>query len=156
MPLLIHRGWIAAALLAVAGPVLVAPGAIAQVAASSNAKVPVDGTVNAANENVRFSGGLVVEARVIQDSVFRNPDVLELVIDFKEVKGTGQSSRQSYLTQAQAVVTRPLLAFDAFEVTFPYSPGANPNAARTAVVSIEVGLDKSGKLIFRDGRVRNF
>ena len=132
---IIRRGCLAAATcMAAAAPLLTPLPADAQVA-TANARVAMQGTLDHPNERVIFTGQLNIETRLIQDAVFRNPDVLELAIDFSPVRGIGQGTKGPYGTGAFVIVHRPLKAFDEFEVTFPYAPGNNPNAARTGVVA---------------------
>ena len=152
---IIRRGCLAAAAcMAAAAPLLTPLPADAQVA-TANARVAMQGTLDHPNERVIFTGQLNIETRLIQDAVFRNPDVLELAIDFSPVRGIGQGTKGPYGTGAFVIVHRPLKAFDEFEVTFPYAPGNNPNAARTGVVALQVTTGPNRQVTVRATPVRN-
>jgi hypothetical protein len=129
-----------AAAAALAAPLIVIP--IAVLAVSSGVTVPVklEGTVGNGTDSVAFSGQATITPRIITDTVFNGPTVLELVIDFASVKGTEKSSGRQFGTVAQAIVRRPLLAFDQVEVTFPYYAGAEVSATRTALASFGVSF----------------
>lgn len=107
--------------------------------------VKVDGTVSSGTENVGFAGQLTISTRIIDDPDFNSPAMLELTVDFSNVKGLGKTTARKFATEAKAVVHRPLLAFDTIELTFPYTVGNDVHAARTATVSIDVTYNpKSG------------
>jgi len=107
--------------------------------------VTVDGTIGSDTENIGFGGQMTVSTRVIDDPVFSSPTILELIIDFSNVRGVGKNSGRKFVTEAQTIVHRPLLAFDQIEVSFPYAPANNVHLARTANVLLAVSFNaKSG------------
>lgn len=103
--------------------------------------VNVDGTISSDTENIGFGGQMTISTRVIDDPVFSSPTIVELIIDFGNVVGVGKSSGKKFVTQAQTVVHRPLLAFDQIEVIFPYAPGSDVQLARAAKVFIAVSFN---------------
>jgi hypothetical protein len=101
--------------------------------------IPANGSISVPNEEVKFVGQISVDGKVIDDLVFNSPQVIELVIDFSNVKGVGDKGKQ-YITDAQAILHRPLKAADIVEVTFPYYLESDPSVSRTAVASFEVSF----------------
>ena len=114
-------------------------------AAESAVPVLVDGTISSDTENIGFGGEMTITTRVIEDTFFKGPTLLEITIDFSRVKGEGKASRKKFITAAQVVVHRPLLAFDEIEVIFPYTQGNDVHAARSAMAVITTSFSaKSG------------
>lgn len=89
-------------------------------------------------EAVVFSGQASISGKVIDDPDFGAPPVLEIVIDLSNVSGVGQSSKKTYLVSTQAVLHRPLLAFDSIELSFPFSAAGDPSPARAARASFGI------------------
>ncbi|NQW82295.1 MAG: hypothetical protein HQ445_14090 [Polaromonas sp.] len=104
-------------------------------------RVNIEGATGSGPDIVGFNGPLTVSTRVIPDPVFSSPTVLELVIDFSSVVGVNKAGGKKFLTEAQTIVHRPLLAFDQIEVTFPYRLGAAVQSARTANVLLAVSFN---------------
>jgi hypothetical protein len=100
--------------------------------------VPIKDVVKGDTENIAFSGKASISGKVIDDPHFRGPTVLQLVIDFSGVTGVGVTSGKKYVTEAQAVLHRPLIAFDPIQATFPYYSSGNFASARTALASFAV------------------
>ena len=117
--------------------------AVPALAAIKGPAIPVivEGIISSDTENIGFGGQMMISTRVIDDPVFSSPTILELTIDFSNVRGVGKGSGKKFVTEAQTIVHRPLLAFDAIEVTFPYAPGNDVHLARTARVLIAVSFN---------------
>lgn len=122
----------------IAVPLVVGPLLVMAVVVGPSVPVKVEGTVSSGTENIGFSGQLTIASRIIDDPDFNAPAILELTVDFSNVQGLGWASGRRFVTEAQTVIHRPLLAFDTIELTFPYTPGNDVQAARTATVSIDV------------------
>jgi hypothetical protein len=128
-------------LLATLGTVLiVAPLVVVAVGPAPEVTVAVRDTIRGKNENILFSGTIKVTCKLIDDPLFRAPRVLQLLIDFSGLTGTGLASGKKYLTAAQAVVHRPLLNFDPVQASFPYYPDNDLLAARSALASFAVSF----------------
>lgn len=102
--------------------------------------IPAVGSISDPADNVKFTGKITVDGKVIDDLVFNSPQVVELVIDFSNVRGIGDKSGRQFITGAQAILHRPLKANDIVEVTFPYYLESDPSVSRTAVASFEVSF----------------
>lgn len=126
-------GVLAAALTLITVPVLVAAAGGMPLLA-----VSVNDTIRGETENIAFSGRVTIAGKFIDDPEFRSSRLLQLVIDFSGVKGRGLASGKLYVTSAQAVLHRPLLATDPIQATFPYYPSNNPLAARAALATFSV------------------
>lgn len=130
-------------------PVLITAIAIALVAIPLSVQPAVNlpalpaqaqGTIGTGSGQIGFSGHVLITPRIIEDPDFRTPTVLELIIDFSNVKGVGPANGRRFVTDAQTIVRRPLLAFDPIEVTFPYAPDGEALSARTAKASLGVSF----------------
>ncbi|WP_435507599.1 hypothetical protein [Variovorax sp. RHLX14] len=114
---------------------------------------PVNSVLSSGVENVGFTGQVTISSRIIDDSDFHGPTMLELTIDFDSVKGLGRATGKRFVSEARTIVRRPLLAFDEVEAVFPYAPNSNPNQALSAKAVISVsfnpfsGLALSTKII---------
>jgi hypothetical protein len=130
------------ALLATIGAVLIAaPIVVAAVAPPPVLTVTVrDNIIRGDTENIVFSGTITITGKLIDDPQFRAPPVLQLVIDFSKLTGTGLASGRKYVTNAEAVVQRPVLNFDPVQASFPYYPENDLLAARTALASFAVSF----------------
>jgi hypothetical protein len=102
--------------------------------------IPAAVTISDPIENVKFAGTISVDGKVIDDLVFNSTQVIELVIDFSNVKGVGAKTGNQFITDAQAILHRPLKSSDIVEVTFPYYLESDPSVSRTAVASFEVSF----------------
>jgi hypothetical protein len=89
-------------------------------------------------EAVVFSGQASISGKVIHDTVFGAPPVLEIIIDLSNVRGKGQRTGKTYLVSSQAILHRPLLPFDPVEVSFPFVADGNLLLARSATASLGV------------------
>lgn len=134
----------------VPGPVLIAAVAIALAAIPAAVATAVNppqlpakaqGTIGTGSGQIGFSGHVLITPRIIDDPDFRTPTLLELIIDFSNVKAVGSSNGQRFVSDSQTIVRRPLLAFDPIEVTFPYAPDGNALSARTAKASLGVSFN---------------
>ena len=99
------------------------------------------GTVGAggrASEPVVFSGQAVITGKVIEDTVFRAPPVLEIIVDLSKVVGKGQRSGKAYVVASPAILHRPLLANDVVEVNFTFAADGNALQARSATASFGI------------------
>jgi hypothetical protein len=102
--------------------------------------IPAAITISDAVENVKFAGVVSVQGKVIDDPVFNSAQVIELVIDFSNVIGVGDKTGKQFVTDAQAVLHRPLRAADQVEVTFPYYLDSDPSVSRTAIAVFQVSF----------------
>jgi hypothetical protein len=89
-------------------------------------------------EAVVFSGQASITGKVLHDTVFRAPPVLEIVVDLSKVTGKGVRTGKIYQVASQTVLHRPLVAFDPVEITFPFVPDGNVLQARSAMASFGV------------------
>jgi hypothetical protein len=127
---------------AVVAPFVIGPVAVMAVVAGPPIPVKVNGIVGTGGDAVELSGQMTIATRIIDDSVFNGPTILELVIDFSSVKGKGNGNGSSkFETEAQTIIHRPLLALDAIEVTFPYSAGNSVHSAKTAKATLSVSFN---------------
>jgi hypothetical protein len=122
-------GWLA--------PLKAAAQAHPDSAAAGSAKAAVTGTLDAA-EPVVFAGHASVSGRVIRDTTFNAPPVLELIVDLSGVTARGQRSGAAYQVEGHAILRRPLQPFEQVEVGVSFAPRGNPLGARSAVASFGV------------------
>lgn len=87
---------------------------------SAAVRVPLTGTLSAAEENVEFSGEAVVSSRLLEDKDLGAPPSVRLTIDLSGLSGTGLSSRAKYVVSSREIVVRPLSVADVIELTFPF------------------------------------
>lgn len=132
---------------AIAIPAVVLPLLVLAVVQGSTVPVLVDGTISSDSENIGFGGEMTITTRVIDDTVFNGPTMLEMIIDFSSVKAQGKDSGKKFASQAQVIVHRPLLAFDEVEVIFPYAEGNNVHAARTALAVISASFSARSGIV---------
>jgi hypothetical protein len=113
------------AAVAVAGASLWLAGATSASAVvstlSSAALGNVSGSVTGAPETVSFSGSVSISSKRVSDPDFGSPDIVVLSVDLSGMKGTGQSSRATYVVSNQEVIQRPLTAAENIVVTFPFA-----------------------------------
>ena len=98
----------------------------------------VVGAGDAGSEAVAFDGQASISGRVIYDTTFGGPPVLQLIIDLSRIKGRGMRTGAAYLVSSQAILHRPLQAFDAIELTFSFAPAGNVLLARSGLASFGV------------------
>lgn len=120
---------------------IAAPMAAQAITSIPLTSVAVSGNVSDAAENVKFNGNIAVEGKVIDDLVFNSPQVLELVIDFSNVKGVGNKTGKQYVNSAQAILHRPLKSKDIVEVTLPFYSESDPADSRAVIASFEVSFN---------------
>ena len=89
-------------------------------------------------EAVIFTGQASISGKVIHDTVFGAPPVLEISVDLSHISGKGLRSGKTYLVSSQAILHRPLIAFDPIEVSFPFFADGDMLAARSAVANFSV------------------
>ena len=121
-------------------PAVMGPLFVWAVVQGPTVPVLVDGTISSDTETIGFGGEMTITTRVIEDTVFNGPTMLEMIVDFSRVSGEGKVSRKKFTSEAQVIVRRPLLAFDAVEVIFPYTQGNDVHAARSAMVTINTSF----------------
>ena len=132
---------------AIAVPAVVAPLLVLAVVQGPTVPVMVDGIISSDTENIGFGGEMTITTRVIEDSVFNGPTMLEMIVDFSRVRGEGKVSRKRFTSEAQVIVHRPLLAFDEVEVIFPYTQGNDVHAARSAMVTISASFSARSGIV---------
>ena len=107
----------------------------------------VTGTVvERALEPVVFGGKASITSRVIHDTDFGAPPVLELIVDLGGVTARGASSGRAYQVQDQAIVRRPLQPFEQVEVGISFAPQGDVTQARSAMASFGVRYSEAGGL----------
>jgi hypothetical protein len=95
-------------------------------------------------EVVVFSGQASISGKVIDDPHFGAPPVLEIVVDLSNVSGKGVHSGKTYQVSTQAVLHRPLVAFDAIELNFPFFAAGDASPARSALASFGIRFSDAG------------
>jgi hypothetical protein len=93
---------------------------------------------------VVFVGQASISGKVIYDTVFGAPPVLEIIVDLSDVRGRGLRTGKAYLVSSQAILHRPLLAFDPIEISFTFAADGNMLLARSAVASFGVSYSAAG------------
>jgi hypothetical protein len=142
------KGFLRPALVAlVAIPAVVLPLLVVAVVQGATVPVLVDGSISSDTENIAFAGEMTISTRVIDDTVFNGPTMLEMIIDFSNVKGQGKASGKRFASEAQVIVHRPLLAFDEVEVIFPYTQGNDVHAARSAMAVISASFSARSGIV---------
>jgi hypothetical protein len=138
-------GWLATGTAAAqqAAPDAVAAGTVAATATGTLTPraVPVvtarasgkGSALERATEPVVFGGQAAISGRVIHDTTFGAPPMLEIIVDLSKVTAKGVRSGRPYVLQAQAVVRRPLRAFEQMEVDFTFAPDGNVLEARSGL-----------------------
>ena len=126
------------AVLVVGGLLIAAPLVVTAVIPLPTLSVQIKDVIKGDTENISFTGKAAITGKVIDDPHFRGPPVLQLLIDFSGVTGTGVSSGKQYVTTAQAVLHRPLITFDPIQATFPYYASGDFASARSALASFAV------------------
>ncbi|HET8746621.1 MAG TPA: hypothetical protein VFM98_13525 [Ramlibacter sp.] len=115
--------------------------AAAQATPTENTVVAVAvGTVGseAASEPVVFAGQASITGKVIYDTVFGAPPVLQLIVDLSQVTGRGQRTGTAYRVAGQAILHRPLQAFDVIDLSFSFGPAGDFALSRSALASFGV------------------
>lgn len=108
-------------------------------------QAPVTGTVvERALEPVVFGGQASVTGRVIHDTDFGAPAVMELIVDLGGVTARGTRSGRAYQVQGQAIVRRPLQPFEQIEVGISFAPAGDVTQARSALASFGVRFSEAG------------
>ena len=134
-------------IVVVAVPAVIAPLLAIAVVRGPTVPVLLDGSIGTDTETIAFGGQMTISTRVIHDTVFHGPTMLEMVIDFRRVKGLGSASGKQFTTEAQVIVHRPLLAFDEVEVIFPYTQGNDVHAERSAMVTISASFSATSGIV---------
>lgn len=132
---------------AIAVPAVIAPLLVLAVVQGPAVPVAVNGTISSDTENIGFGGEMTISTRVIDDTVFNGPTMLEMIIDFSRINGQGLASGKKFTSQAQVIVHRPLLAFDEVEVIFPYTQGNDVHGARSAVATISASFSARSGIV---------
>ena len=131
-----------ASVVGAAGALAPTRSALADPPATENAvTAKASGTVGAggpASEPVTFSGQAAISGKVILDTHFGAPPVLEIIVDLSQVKGRGIRTGKDYLVSTHAILHRPLLAFDPIEVGFSFAEDGQLLPARSALASFGV------------------
>lgn len=152
----------------IVAPLVLGPVVVMAIVAGPPIPVTINGVVGNGVDAVDLNGQMMISTRIISDLEFSAPPILELVIDFSSVKGNGRdggkgggkgsgkgseqeksgkgNDEEKFVTEAQAIIRRPLLALDPVEVTFPYTSGNNPHSARTAVATLMVSFSAASGL----------
>ncbi|GAB3761009.1 hypothetical protein GCM10028796_10570 [Ramlibacter monticola] len=133
---------LATVLGAASGPVAAQTPAVASVASVLNTVVATAaGTVGASAagaEPVVFSGQASISGKVVYDTVFNAPPVLEIIVDLSGITGKGQRTGRIYQVATQAILHRPLVAFDSIELGISFAADSDVALARSALASFSV------------------
>ncbi len=84
--------------------------------------VPISGTVHGSPESVYLAGQAVITSTTATDSTSGLPLGVTLSIDLTNVSGQGLSTGTTYVSEAQSVTVRQLVASDLVEIAFPFFP----------------------------------
>jgi hypothetical protein len=95
-------------------------------------------TLRGETEDIVFTGKVTFTGKILDDATVQGPKVLQLVVDFSEVSGTGAKTGKKYVTAAQTILHRPLVTLDPIQASFPYYGDGQINTARTALASFAV------------------
>ena len=128
---------------------LVSAGAIAQTAAAPAPMVPtstvvtISGTVEGLPESVLFTGPVEVSTRPAPGRIAGAMAHVVVSIDLRQLSGRGLSTGKTYVSSAQANLTRVLGASDLIEITFPFFPSsaAPASPARTGLATFVLSYD---------------
>jgi hypothetical protein len=103
----------------------------------------VSGSVMGSPETVSFSGTVTIDSKRVSDPDFGNPDLVVLSIDLSGMKGTGQSSKATYVVSNQEIIQRPLTAADNIVVTFPFAKSGSSMSMspRIGAASLALSFD---------------
>ena len=113
----------------------------ADVAPEKTVVAPVAGAVGGSAgpaEAVVVAGHVSITGKIIHATVFGAPPVLELHVDLSNVRGRGQRTGKPYVVDSQAILHRPLVAFDPVEISFPFVVDGKLLLARSATASFGV------------------
>ena len=103
------------------------------------AQTAVTGTaVERALEPVVFGGQASITGRVIPDTDFGAPPVLEVIVDLSTATARGLRSGLAYQVQGQSILHRPLQPFEQVEVGVSFAPQGDLLQARSAVATFDV------------------
>jgi len=93
--------------------------------------------------NVSFSGSVTINSNRVSDPDFGTPDAVVLSIDLSGMKGTGSSTKATYVVSNQEVIIRRLKMGDNIVVTFPFNKnGANMSMSpRLGAASLALSFD---------------
>jgi hypothetical protein len=131
--------------------ICLAAGLVASSAsASSNAVIPVSGTVGGAPEVVAFSGNVHIRSTLVKDPDFGKPPTVQLAIDLIDVVGKGLTSGAKYVTTAEFINSTELEAHEVIEISFPFQPGSSKGhlAARAGLMALTLKFDaRNGAII---------
>jgi len=129
---------IGGALLWTGGPASAVVSTLASAAATT-----VSGSVIGSPETVSFSGSVTINSNRVSDPDFGTPDAVVLSIDLSGMKGTGSSTKATYVVSNQEVIIRRLKMGDNIVVTFPFNKnGANMSMSpRLGAASLALSFD---------------
>ena len=128
-------------LLAAALGLLLAAPARAQ-STVSTFSVPISGFAPGINEQVKFSGTVLLTATVVTDPTLPPQVVLGVAGD--NITAVGQTSGASYDNECVANLTRPFAASDAVHLSFAFFRSSTTGAylqARPAVLNLSLKYD---------------
>jgi hypothetical protein len=110
---------------------------------SSAAAGSVSGSVIGSPETVSFSGSVAIASKRVSDPDFGSGDIVVLSIDLSGMKGTGQSSKATYVVSNQEIIQRPLTAADNIVVTFPFAKSGSSMSMspRIGAASLALSFD---------------
>ena len=123
---------------AVAVAIIATAAAAAIAAPPQKMSVAVRDTVRGETENIVFSGPILITGTVIENAVVDGPNMIQLLVDFSGVSGIGATTGKKYVTSAQAILHRPLVALDTIRTSFPFYSDTQLAKTRTAFASLSV------------------
>ena len=104
--------------------------AVVSIASSGSTTILYSGTVSGPPENVFLAGLAQIAFVVVRDPDFGKPPTVQLDIDLSNVFGVGLSTGTRYVTSGGQHLSRPLVATDVVEITFPFFPSGPGGSAR--------------------------
>jgi hypothetical protein len=128
---------------------LVSARTLAQTTAAPSPLVPtstviaVSGTVTGGPESVYFTGPVQVSTRPAAARIAGGQAHVVVSIDLRQLSGRGSSTGATYVSPAQANLTRVFGASDQIEVTFPFArrDAASGSPVRTGVATFVLAYD---------------
>jgi hypothetical protein len=121
---------------------VLAPAAVAAVEWRSTT-VSISGTVDGRPESVLFAGKAQIQSRLAVDPDDSRRSKILLQIDLSGIAGVGNTTRASYVSQAQELVTRSLVPSDVIELTFAFhaSNARAVGSSRTGLATFALSFD---------------
>jgi hypothetical protein len=144
-------------LIGVAGGLLWGDGPAVAANVASTQTILVKGTVDAnAPETIPFAGKIQIKTIAVPDLDFGGPPIVRVTLDFLDVQGLGQTTKQKYFATGDDELNRPLVASDQLGLTFAIVTDADRiTSVGTGLISVTLTFDAVGNLTAATGSVSN-